>query len=164
MNTVKLRKKKTVNRKHIIGIKSERDNNDNSVQILPELFWIDRMEIVKVIRKGIPYTFFNKIQGKSPFTESEWAGLLNISTKSLQRYKGSANYRFKPLQSEKIIAMAEVTAAGLDLFGNADKLKEWLNTPNYALGNLKPMDLLTDSYGKELVMEELTRLNYGILV
>ncbi|MDR0421493.1 MAG: DUF2384 domain-containing protein [Proteiniphilum sp.] len=164
MNTVKPGKKKTVSKKNIIDIRSERYNNNAPVQILPEPFLKDRMKIVKEIRKGISYTFFNEIQGKSPFTESEWAELLNISTKSLQRYKGSDNYRFKPLQSERIIAMTEVMTAGLDLFGNADRLKEWLNTPNFALGNLKPMDLLTDSYGKELVMEELTRLNYGIFV
>jgi putative toxin-antitoxin system antitoxin component (TIGR02293 family) len=60
--------------------------------------------------------------------------------------------------------MAEVTKAGMDVFGNRDKLQLWLNTPNYALGKLKPIGLLTDSYGKELVIGELTRINHGILV
>ncbi|MFV8326047.1 antitoxin Xre/MbcA/ParS toxin-binding domain-containing protein [Flavobacterium sp. ZS1P14] len=45
-----------------------------------------------------------------------------------------------------------------------EKFKLWLNTPNFSLGKLKPKDLLTDSYGKELVIGELTRINYGILV
>jgi uncharacterized protein (DUF2384 family) len=39
-----------------------------------------------------------------------------------------------------------------------------LETPSYALGGMKPMDMLRDSYGKELVMGELTRINHGILV
>ena len=60
--------------------------------------------------------------------------------------------------------MAEVTNVGLDVFGNMEKLKLWLKTPNFSLGNIKPMDLLRDSYGKELVISELTRINYGIFV
>ena len=60
--------------------------------------------------------------------------------------------------------MAEVTKVGLDIFGDMEKLKLWLNTPNYALGQLKPIELLKDSYGKEMVISELTRISYGILV
>jgi len=36
---------------------------------------------------------------------------------------------------------------GLDVFGNVEKLKLWLDTPSYALGKLKPIKLLKDSYG-----------------
>jgi putative toxin-antitoxin system antitoxin component (TIGR02293 family) len=53
---------------------------------------------------------------------------------------------------------------GLDVFGEMDKLKLWLNTPNYSLGNFKPIELLKYSYGKELVIGELTRINHGIFV
>jgi putative toxin-antitoxin system antitoxin component (TIGR02293 family) len=59
--------------------------------------------------------------------------------------------------------MAEVTTIGLDVFGNLDRLRLWLATPNFALGKRKPIELLKDSYGKELVIGELTRINYGIL-
>ncbi len=67
------------------------------------------------------------------------------------------------MHSEKIIEMAEVTQLGLEVFGSMEKLKLWLETPNFALGSLKPLELLKDSYGKEMVTEELTRINYGIL-
>ena len=53
---------------------------------------------------------------------------------------------------------------GLDVFGNVEKLKLWLNTPSFALGKLKPIELLKDSYGKEMVISELHRMNYGIFV
>lgn len=126
-------------------------------------FLADKMLIIQAIRAGIPYSLFDLIQHYTPFTESDWAGLLDISGKSLQRYRQAGSHLFKPLHSEKIIEMAEVTKAGLDVFGDMEKLKLWLNTPNFALGKLKPIELLKDSYGKELVMGELTRINYGIL-
>ncbi len=126
-------------------------------------FISDKMLIIEAIQVGIPYSLFDLIRHYAPFTEQDWAGFLNISTKSLQRYKQSSK-QFKPNQSEKIIEMAEVTTIGLDVFGDINKFRLWLDTPNYSLGNLKPMNLIRDSYGKELVISELTRINYGILV
>jgi putative toxin-antitoxin system antitoxin component (TIGR02293 family) len=60
--------------------------------------------------------------------------------------------------------MEEVKQLGLEVFGRMEKLSLWLETPNYALGSLKPIDLLKDSSGKELVIAELTRINHGILL
>jgi len=127
-------------------------------------FLANKMLIIIAIRAGIPYSLFDLIQDYTPFTENDWANFLDISTKSLHRYKTSADFYFKPIHSEKIIEMAEVTKVGLDVFGNMDKFGLWLNTPNYALGSLKPIELLRDSYGKELVISELIRINHGILV
>ncbi len=124
----------------------------------------DKHLIIVAIRAGIPYSLFRLIQHYTPFTENDWAELLDISTKSLQRYRQHTNHHFKPLHSEKIIEMAEVTKVGLDVFEDMDKLKLWLKTPNFALGKLKPIELLKDSYGKEMVIAELIRINHGILV
>jgi putative toxin-antitoxin system antitoxin component (TIGR02293 family) len=126
-------------------------------------FLSNKMLMILVIREGVPYSLFSLIQHYTPFTEDDWAELLDISTKSLQRYR-QASKSFKPSQSERIIEMAEVTKVGLDVFEDMEKFKRWLETPNFSLGNLKPIELLKDSYGKELVMGELTRINYGILV
>ena len=126
-------------------------------------FLSDKMLMISMIRNGVPFSLFDLIKTNTPFSEGDWAALLNISTKSLQRFRQSAK-PFKPLQSEKIIEMAEVTNIGKDVFGTLEKFKLWLDTPNFSLGGLKPMELLRDSYGKELVLGELTRINYGILV
>ena len=126
-------------------------------------FLSDKMLMILVIREGVPYSLFKLIQNSTPFTEDNWADFLDISTKSLHRYKQTSK-SFKPIQSEKIIEMAEVTNVGLDVFGDMEKFKLWLETPNFSLGKLKPIELLKDSYGKELVISELTRINYGILV
>lgn len=133
-------------------------------QITYEDFLTNKMLIIVAIRTGIPYSLFDLIQDYTPFTESDWANFLDISTKSLHRYRTASEYHFKPIHSEKIIEMAEVTKVGLDVFGDMDKFRLWLNTPNYALGKLKPIELLKDSYGKELVISELTRIDHGILV
>jgi putative toxin-antitoxin system antitoxin component (TIGR02293 family) len=126
-------------------------------------FLSDKMLIIKLIREGVPYSLFSLIKDITPFTEANWAEFLSVSTKTLERYKKNSQ-SFKPIHSEKIIEMAEVTNVGKEVFGDMEKFKLWLDTPNFALGNMKPMELLKDSYGKEMVISELTHINHGILV
>lgn len=125
-------------------------------------FLSNKMMMIFLIQEGVPYSMFSLIQHLTPFTDENWADYLEISSKSLQRYKQTER-PFKSMLSEKIIEIAEVTNVGLDVFGDIEPLKRWLETPNFALGNFKPLELLKNSYGKELVLGELTRINYGIL-
>ena len=126
-------------------------------------FLSDKMLMISAIRHGISYSLFDLIMSVTPFSYSEWAGFLDISTKSLHRYKQDSK-QFKPIHSEKIIELAEVTNFGVEVFGNMEKFKLWLITPNFSLGNMKPMELLKDSYGKDMVIGELTRIEHGIFV
>jgi len=126
-------------------------------------FLSDKLLIVMAIRKGIPYSLFSLIQSVTPFTVNDWAKYLDISSKSLLRYQ-QQNKLLKSSHTEKIIELAEVTNLGSEVFGSNEKFKRWLETPNFAVGNLKPADLLMDSYGKEMIMGELTRIEHGVLV
>lgn len=125
-------------------------------------FLSDRMLLIQAIRMGLPFRIFSLISKNSPFSDEEWADFLSISMKSLHRYKTSANFRFKPIHSEKIFEIAEVLEKGRSVFDEEAKFLLWLKSPSFALGNLSPLDLISDSYGKELVMGELHRIDYGI--
>lgn len=127
-------------------------------------FFNNKMLIINTIRQGLPFDIFLKIKNISPFTEDDWADYLNVSKKTLQRNSNVKNYLFKPIHTEKIIELAEVTNFGKDVFDSLEQFYQWLNTPSFALGNLKPGELLKDSYGKDLVMNELNRIDQGIFV
>jgi putative toxin-antitoxin system antitoxin component (TIGR02293 family) len=127
-------------------------------------FFENKMLVIHTIRKGIPYDLFSKIKEITPFTEDDWSEYLNLSKKTLHRHKNEVNFFFKPIHSEKIIELAEVTNYGKEVFDTTEQFYTWLNTPSFALENLKPSELLKDSYGKELVMAELNRIDYGIFV
>jgi len=127
-------------------------------------FFTNRMLLIKSIRYGIPFSLFKQIKEITPFSENDWALFLDISTKSLQRYKKESDYVFKPAHTEKIIELAEVTNLGQDIFDSPEQFYAWLNSPSLAFGNLKPIELLKDSYGKEMVMNELSRIDQGIFV
>jgi putative toxin-antitoxin system antitoxin component (TIGR02293 family) len=121
----------------------------------------DHLLMVAVIKKGITYTLFEEIQKLASLTNKDWADILNISPRSLQRYKDQ-NQIFKPIQTEKIIELGEIFILGNEVFGDPVKFKSWLEAPSFALGGVAPSALLSDSFGQELVINELTRINYGI--
>lgn len=127
-------------------------------------FLSDRMLVVQAIRAGVPFSLFTLIKKETSFNDEEWADFLNISLKSLQRYKTAKDYLFKPIHSEKIFEIAEVTELGRSIFDSNEKFMLWLSTPSFALGNLKPVDLIRDSYGKEMVVRELHHIDQGIFV
>lgn len=133
----------------------------NSSNISFENLMLDKFALVKIIQAGLPYSFFNKLKAVLPLSTQEWSNYLDISLKSLQRYHNEKR-RFKPIHSEKIIELAEVMNFGVEVFDDMIRFKLWLDTPSFALGSMRPIDLLKDSYGKDLVMTELTALEHGI--
>lgn len=127
-------------------------------------FFRNKLLLVLSIREGIPFSLFMEIRNRTPFSDGDWANFLNISTKSLQRYKIEKDFVFKPIHSEKIIELAEVTELGETVFDTQAQFYSWLNRQNKALGNMTPIELLKDSYGKDLVVQELYRIDQGIFV
>lgn len=125
-------------------------------------FLNDKLLLIRAIKKGISYAFFSEIKKTVPFSDEDWAALLNISTKSLQRYAQEENFVFKSIHSEKIIEIAEVTNLGNAIFDNQAQFHLWLHTPSFALGSIAPIDMLSDSYGKEMVLDELHKIDHGI--
>ena len=127
-------------------------------------FFADKINIIEAIKAGISYNLYESLSAYVPLAEADWVQVLGISSKTLQRYKAAGDHVFSPIHSEKIIEMAEVTYMGNEVFGAEDKFRLWLNAPCFALGGYKPKELLISSYGKEMVLGELTRLHYGIFV
>jgi len=126
-----------------------------------ESLMTDKFKMVEVIEQGVPYSFFDRLKSLFPLSLQDWSGYLEISLKSLQRYQKESR-RFKPIHSEKIMELAEVMVTGMEVFDDGEKLRLWMETPSLALGHKRPLDLIRNSYGKELVIRELMAIEHGI--
>ena len=122
----------------------------------------DVFSIINTIKKGIKFSVFNSIALNSPFSLIEWSGFLNISERTMQRYKKERK-SFDSNSSEKIIEIALLFKYGIEVFGNKDKFNTWLETKNVALGGIVPKELLDNTFGINLLKDELTRIEYGVL-
>jgi putative toxin-antitoxin system antitoxin component (TIGR02293 family) len=127
-------------------------------------FLSDKLLVANAVKKGVSSVLFLEIKTNSPFDDVQWSNFLDIHLRTLQRYRKEKDHVFKQIQSEKIFELAEVISLGNDVFDIPEHFNIWLNTPLPALGNSKPINLLDTSYGKDIVMAELNRIEHGIFV
>jgi len=118
--------------------------------------------LINAIKEGIRFSFFEKLAKHIPFTLREWASYLHLSERSLQRFKKEKG-TFNTVSSEKIIEITMLNKYGTEVFGDQDNFNVWLLTKNVSLGGIKPKDLLDSSFGIQLLKDELTRIEHGIL-
>lgn len=50
-------------------------------------FFQNRMLVIKAIQQGLPYKLFEQIKIFVPFSDVDWAQYLDLSIKTLQRYR-----------------------------------------------------------------------------
>ncbi len=112
--------------------------------------------------KDFVYSEFKKIADKVPFTQAEWASILHISERTLQRYAKS-NGAFAPINAERALQIAHVIQEGKKAFGKTDLFYTWLKTnPAMAEGQLS-IESLQSAQGIQMVLTQLGRIQYGIL-
>ncbi len=112
--------------------------------------------------KDFVYSEFKKIADKVPFTQAEWASILHISERTLQRYAKS-NGAFAPINAERALQIAQVIQEGKKAFGKTDLFYTWLKTnPAMAEGQLS-IESLQSAQGIQMVLTQLGRIQYGIL-
>ena len=118
--------------------------------------------IIDSINRGISFASFENIIKKYSFSLQNWADFLHISNKTLSRYQKESK-TFDALQSERIMQIEILHSKGEEVFGSRENFSTWLETENLALGNIIPRDLLKNSFGINLLMDELVRIEHGVL-
>jgi putative toxin-antitoxin system antitoxin component (TIGR02293 family) len=111
--------------------------------------------------KEFTYNEFKKIADKAPFTQAEWAAMLHVSERTLQRYAKS-NSTFAPINAERAMQIAKVLQEGKIAFGKIENFYNWLKREPYMLeGNLS-INSLTSYEGIEKVLTQLSRIQHGL--
>lgn len=118
---------------------------------------------VKVIPplKDFTYNEFKKISDKTPFTQAEWAAMLHVSERTLQRYAKS-NGSFAPINAERAMQINNVIKRGKDVFGSVDKFYNWIKRNPYMLESNLSLASLTTAEGINNVLTQLGRIEHGL--
>ncbi len=132
------------------------------VAVYHSLMSNDLTSFIQRVRQGISFPVFSYIVGLMSFTWAEWASILHLSDRSMQRYKKEQK-SFDALQSEKIIEISLLQKQGVEVFGSAPKFNSWLSTPLVSLGSKSPKSFLDSSFGIQLVSDELGRIAHGVM-
>lgn len=113
------------------------------------------------VLKDFTYNEFKKIADKVPFTQAEWASILHVSERTLQRY-AKAKGHFAPINAERALLIEQVLKEAKITFGKTENFYNWIKRNPYMLeGNLS-FNSLTSFSGIEKVLTQLVRIQHGL--
>lgn len=124
---------------------------------MPEYRTVKRLPVVA----DFPYKKFEKIAALVPFTQKEWANILHLSERTLQRY-AKDNNSFEGIYVDRILQLEQLIHMGLETFINAEAFYEWLRKEKKVLGHNLNFESLYSSQGIQDLIDQLGRIQYGV--
>ena len=94
------------------------------------------------------------------YNQQDLSIFLDVNPSTISRWK-SKNTPLGSLRSKNILEVDQVIAKGVRIFGSQTNFKEWLSAINDALGDVRPIDLIKDPYGVQMVDNALEALSWG---
>lgn len=122
----------------------------------------DTVPLIYSTRQGLSFDLFDTILYYLPIKFAEWSKFLHLSERTMQRYK-KENKPFEAIYAEKILDIALVYQNGEEVFGSKTNFDVWMNTQSISLGGSKPKDLLDNTFGINLIKDELVRIEQGVI-
>jgi len=119
------------------------------------------MDLIDLSEKGVTKAALLRLADFLRLSLSQIAQLLPIAERTVQRY--SRGERFSPLVSEHILHIAEIAARGAEVFGDRDRFVSWMSHPSRALAQKTPTSLLRSRFGVRMVLDELGRIEHGVV-
>ena len=110
-----------------------------------------------------PYKKFDKIAAMVPFTQKEWASILHLSERTLQRY-AKDNSSFEGLYIDRILHIEQLIHLGLETFVNAEALNNWLRREKKVLGHTLNFESLYTTQGILDIIDEIGRIQHGVYI
>ncbi|MBI5584767.1 MAG: DUF2384 domain-containing protein [Deltaproteobacteria bacterium] len=132
----------------VLGIKEK-------VSLASRFDWIDLGD------RGLTKAELLHMAGQLGLSVPQMAEILPVTERTIQRY--GPTHRFNKTVSEHLLQLAEITVRGTEVFGRRELFLAWLKAPCPALGNRKPLALLGSRFGTELVLDELGRIEHGVV-
>ena len=120
-----------------------------------------RMDLVELGNRGLTKDAVSHLARHLSLSLKDMAALLPVTERSLQRY--TSKHPLSPTVSEQVLQIAEAAARGTEVFGGRDRFLAWANQPNTALSGKTPLELLNSRFGADLVLDELGRIEHGIV-
>jgi putative toxin-antitoxin system antitoxin component (TIGR02293 family) len=117
-------------------------------------------EVIRAIKKGLPFEVFNRLQKRLDVTEARLAGVIGIKLRTLARRK--IDGRFTPEESDRIHRLTGLMNRTVEFFKSEEKAAHWLKAPQYEFNAVPPLDLADTEVGTKEVYHLLGRIEHGI--
>ncbi len=121
------------------------------------------LDLDKLIREGLPFKAGDHVRGLLNLSLPIFAGLIDVSERTLARVRKSPNQRLSTVASDRLYRLARVFSLACEVLEDEGQAKEWIRRPQVGLGGKKPLDLLHTEAGAKEVEDLLWRIEYGVI-
>ena len=118
------------------------------------------MEKMEIVRSGITKRDLEQLKEKTKLDYEKLAEILLVDSTTLKNKKN--NEKFDSSTSERILSLADLYSYGYEVFDNEENFNEWIFTPNRALGEEIPYNVMSSQFGREEIRNIIGRIDYGV--
>jgi putative toxin-antitoxin system antitoxin component (TIGR02293 family) len=117
-------------------------------------------KMIASVKGGLPVYELNELQTNLDVPMDKLALKLGISKATLHRRKTQG--RLDPAESDRVVRFARLMGKAVKLFGGVPEARQWLNTPQFGLDGVAPLDFAETEIGAREVENLLGRIEYGV--
>ena len=118
-------------------------------------------DLIELSNQGLTKASVESLISHMGMTRKNFAeNILHLSVKTLERKKSED--KLDKYASSHVIEIAKVVEHAFEVFEEENKVQRWLNTPNNALNQMKPLDLFYLPTGLAMVDNILGRIEEGV--
>lgn len=120
----------------------------------------DPISLIKRSKEGVYKSQIAHLQEQIGLTNDEMSNALQISTRAYINYNDSE--LMKQRIAERALTLAQLYARGFEVMGR-EKFLRWMNKELIIFGNQKAKALIDTFFGVQILLNEIGRIEYGVL-
>ena len=117
-------------------------------------------DLINITREGIKKSTLKSLADYLGISMETMSRLLHTSHRNIQRKHEEE--MLDTLKTEKVLELAAFAQRGIEVTGGKESFIEWPHSPLLALGNKMPVDYLDTSFGIQMAIKILGRLEQGV--
>lgn len=118
------------------------------------------MDLINLSRHGVRKSSLKSLAGYLGISMEKMSSLVHSSHRNIQRK--DEDELLDTLKTGKVLELAAFIKRGIDVIGTEDAFREWVHSPIIALGNRRPIDFLDTTFGIQMALKVLGRLEQGV--
>ena len=120
----------------------------------------DAAGMVAIVRQGVKSDIYGWLRQALAVSDNRLSAIIRVSQRTIKRRLRDG--RFHPDESERLMRVAKLTERAREVFGDLESAREWLKSPQFALGGEIPLEYADTEPGAQVVEDVLGRLEHGI--
>ena len=138
-----------------------RDTLRHMPAAIPALNLFDDARMALEVGRGLPIGRFFALRNALDISQEKLATAIDVPMRTLQRRQARRD-RLKCEESERLLRLMRIEARARQIFGSAQRVREWIFSDNVALGGRSPFAFAATEPGAREVEKVLGRIEHGV--